>query len=101
MHIAYRYWICLYWIYTHKVTFLARLLPHTRSIMHLWKECTLPERIWVVFFTGVYLLLLGLNAVSWLTCLTAFLGSVCMFLGAKAKIANFLPGAIYTLLYAW
>lgn len=69
--------------------------------MHLWKECTLPERLWVTCFTLVYVLLFWLGSISPLTAATAFLGSVCMFLGAKAKIVNFYPGAIYTLLYAW
>ena len=69
--------------------------------MHLWKECTIFEKSWVVFFTASYLLLFGLGSINLLTLATAFMGSVCMFLGAKAKIINFYPGAVYTLLYAY
>ena len=69
--------------------------------MHLWKECSMRERMWLIFFTVSYALLYGFGSISLLTVATAFMGSVCMFLGAKAKISNFLPGAIYTLLYAW
>ena len=69
--------------------------------MHLWKECSMLERMWLIFFTVSYVLLYGFGQINLLTTATAFMGSICMFLGAKAKISNFYPGAIYTLLYAW
>ena len=59
------------------------------------------ERMWLIFFTVSYVLLYGFGQINLLTTATAFMGSICMFLGAKAKISNFYPGAIYTLLYAW
>ena len=59
------------------------------------------ERMWLIFFTVSYVLLYGFGQINLLTTATAFMGSICMFLGAKAKISNFYPGAIYTLLYVW
>ena len=69
--------------------------------MYLWKKCSLPERIWVIFFIVLFLLLYFFGSITLLTVATAIMGSICMFLGAKAKIANFLPGAVYTILYSW
>lgn len=75
---------------------------HTQgSVMYLWKKCSLPERIWVIFFIVLFLLLYFFGSITLLTVATAIMGSICMFLGAKAKIANFLPGAVYTILYSW
>ena len=61
--------------------------------MHLWKECSMLERMWLIFLTVSYVLLYGFGQINLLTTATAFMGSVCMFLGAKAKISNFYPGA--------
>ena len=69
--------------------------------MHLWKECSMHERMWLIFLTVSYVLLYGFGQINLLTTATALMGSICMFLGAKAKIGNFYSGAIYTLLYAW
>ena len=69
--------------------------------MHLWKECSMLERMWLIFLTVSYVLLYGFGQINLLTTATALMGSICMFLGAKAKIGNFYSGAIYTLLYAW
>ena len=69
--------------------------------MHLWKECSMHERMWLIFLTVSYVLLYGFGQINLLTTATALMGSICMFLGAKAKISNFYSGAIYTLLYAW
>ena len=65
--------------------------------MHLWKECSMHERMWLIFLTVSYVLLYGFGQINLLTTATALMGSICMFLGAKAKIGNFYSGAIYTL----
>ena len=43
------------------------------------------ERMWLIFFTVSYVLLYGFGQINLLTTATAFMGSICMFLGAKAK----------------
>ena len=48
-----------------------------RLHMHLWKECSMLERMWLIFLTVSYVLLYGFGQISLLTTATALMGSIC------------------------